>query len=960
MIADTMLVRKDRQTLRYVIPFMWFAICVSLGSGSSFAVSDQNQRYDLNITQPNLGDAAEALAKQTGLELLFPFELAETGGINPVVGTYSIPDALSEMLRDTGFSGSLTTSGVITIYRGANAEDSAPEGTMETTTRPATGQNRTSLLGRLLSSVAAVLTVATATPDSQAVAQQVALEEIVVTARKRDERLIDIPLSVQAFSAADLSAAGIDDLEDLTLFSPGLDYNSQSSTSFTGRYIPAIRFRGLTTVSTLPSNQVGSLFVDGVFVLGGAQSIGFEDVERVEIIKGPQAAFFGRSTFGGAINYITADPADEFGGKVSAEYSPNHGSYRGSVTVEGPLVEGLLSGRLTASGFENGGYETANDGGTLGEETTDAVHASLLFTPSETVRIKVRASYIEDEDSQPAVTTIQFFNKSNCAAGTPLTVLDASGASRNVSLQGDYWCGGLPEDVPVTANTTFPVFPAVGNLPELDVRDLFVGNSLGIDEIDRAPFLDHFGLRRQTVRLATTFDVEASDAVTVSGSLAYNDQKIRRINDQDYTDAESVYIGAPSFFEDYSGEIRAQYDDGGKLRGLIGTNYYKQKIKAAFGNAIEATNQLSLDFLPTAPTIRVTGAQNSGNNDDKIRTFGIFGSLEYDILDNLTATLEGRWQNDKVTQFGGQFLTPGAAQSLTSKKFLPRAILSYRPMDDMTTYVSYSQGTLPGQFNGTFINLSAADKAIVQAQIPGLQDSIPPEKLESYEIGLKQSLLEGRATYALAAYMMDWTNMKSAVSFIPPGATGLQGALISGTSEIKGVEFEANWLVSEAFDLGFTANYTDATYNDFAISGVNQLFGLSNAEGYRVDGNTLPAFPKWSGSLSGTYTGTVNADWDWYTRADVAYQGKAYADPSNINWVKAYTLVNLKVGIENEGTTLEFFANNLFDETGWASGTTGLDLGVVPVLFSNLFVRRGAVVTALRDREVGVRATWSF
>lgn len=791
-------------------------------------------------------------------------------------------------------------------------------------------------------------------------AQQVVLEEITVTARKRDERLLDVPLSVQAFTADDLSAAGIDDLEDLTLFSPGLDYNSQSSTQFAGRYIPAIRFRGLTTVSTLPSNQVGSLFVDGVFVLGGAQSIGFEDVERVEVIKGPQAAFFGRSTFGGAINYITSDPADEFGGKVSAEYSPNHGSFRASATVEGPLVEGLLSGRLTVSGFENGGYETATDGGTLGEETTDAVHASLLFTPSETVRIKVRASYIEDEDTQPATTTIQFFNKSNCAAGTPLTVLDGSGASRNVTLQGDYWCGGLPEDVPVTANTTFPIFPAVGNLPELDVRDLFVGNSLGIDAIDKAPFLDHFGLRRQTLRLATTFDIEASDAMTVSGNVSYNDQDIRQIADRDFTDAESVFMGPPNSFKDYSGEIRTTYDDGGKLRGLIGVNYYKQEIRAAFTNAIEATNQLSLDFLNPPVVIRVVGAQNSGNDDDEIETFGVFGSLEYDIADNLTATLEGRWQSDEVTNFGGQFLNPGAPISLKSKKFLPRAILTYKPMGDMTTYVSYSQGTLPGQFNSTFLALSPADKAVVQAQIPGLQDSIPPEKLENYEFGLKQALLEGRANYALAAYYMEWSNMKSAVSFIPPGATGLQGALISGSSEIKGAEFEANWLVTDSFDLGLTANFTDATYNDFAISGVNQLFGLTNAEGYRVDGNTLPQFPKWSGSVSGTYTGTVNADWDWYTRADVAYQGKSYADPSNINWVKAYTLVNLKIGLENEGTNLEFFANNLFNETGWASGGTGLDLGVVPVLFSNLFVRRGAVVTALRDREVGVRATWSF
>lgn len=926
---------------------------ICIGSTAAWAIVEQS--YDLEIKDRRLGDAVQSLARQTGLELLFPFELAGTDGVNPISGRYSVSDALSEMLKGTGFAGSLTTDGVITIFRSSNAEKRQPEGTMPESQKP-----KKTLLGQLLSSAAAVFTVTTTAPHYGAKAQEVALEEITVTARKRDERLIDVPLSVQAFTAADLNAAGIDDLEDLSLFSPGLDYNSQSSTQFAGRYVTAIRFRGLTTQSSLPSNQVGSLFVDGVFVLGGAQSIGFEDIERVEVIKGPQAAFFGRSTFGGAINYITADPADEFGGKVSAEYSPNHGSFRASATVEGPLIEGVLSGRLTASGFENGGYETATDGGTLGEETTDAIHASLLFTPTETLRIKLRASYIEDEDTQPATTAIQFFNKSNCPAGTPLTVLDASGATRNVTLQGDYWCGALPEDVPVTANTTFTTFPARGAFPELDIRDLFVGNSLGIEEIDRAPFLDHFGLRRQTLRLATTFDLEASDAISISGNLAYNDQDVRQIADRDFTDAESVYMGPPNFFEDYSGEIRAQYDDGGRLRGLIGTNYYKQKIRAAFTNAIEATNELSLDIFPTPVSVRVVGAQNSGNNDDRIETFGVFGSVEYDILDNLTATLEGRWQSDKVTTFGGQFLNPGAPTSLTSKQFLPRAILTYRPIEDMTAYVSYSEGTLPGQFNPTFLALPPDAQAAVQAQFPTLAGEIAPEKLDSYEVGLKQALLDGRANYALAAYKMDWNNMKSAISFLPPGATGLQSALISGSSEVKGVEFEASWLATAALDFGLTANYTDATYNDFAISGVNQLFGLSNADGYRVDGNNLPQFPKWSGSVSGTYRGDVNADWGWYTRADVAYQGKAYADPSNINWVKAYTLVNLKVGMESEGTTLELFANNLFNETGWASGGTGLDLGVVPVLFSNLFVRRGAVVTALRDREIGVRASWSF
>ena len=693
---------------------------------------------------------------------------------------------------------------------------------------------------------------------------------------------------------------------------------------------------------------------------GGAQSIGLEDVERVEVIRGPQAAHFGRSTFGGAINYITADPSDELSGRFSAEYSSDYGSYRASAMIEGPVVEGLISGRMTASGFVNGAFETATDGGKLGEETSDAIHASLLFTPSETARIKLRASFIEDEDTQPAATTIQFFTKSNCAAGTPLNVLDASGTSRNVTLQADYWCGGLPEDVRVTANTTFTTFPAVGPFPEVDIRSLFVENSLGIPEIDEAPYLDHFGLRRQTLRLAITFDVEASESLSVSGNLAFNEQDIRQIADRDFTDAESVYMAPPNAFEDYSGEIRVRYNAGGRLRGLVGVNYYRQEIRAAFANAVEATNELSLDILPVPFSIRVVGAQNSGNDDDRIETFGIFGSLDYDLTEDLTATAEGRWQSDKVTTFGGQFLNPGEPESLTSKKFLPRLILSYRPLDDMTAYVSYSQGTLPGQFNGTFRALPPDAQATVQQQFPGLQEAIPPEELDNYEVGLKQVLFDGTFQYAVAAYFMDWSNMKSAVTFLPPGATGLQGALISGASDVSGLELQADWRILDNFQLGATLNYTDAAYKDFAISGVNALFGLSNAEGYRVDGNQLPQFPEWSGSLSGTYAGTLNSNWDWYARGDVLHQGKAYADPSNINWIKAYTLVNFKFGVRGETTTLELFVDNLFDEAGWASGGTGLDLGVVPVLFSNLFVRRGATVTALRGREIGLRATLNF
>lgn len=797
------------------------------------------------------------------------------------------------------------------------------------------------------------------TESAEADAQGSQRGVIIVTARKREERLIDVPLSIQAFSAEELEKSGVNNLEDLTKFTPGLDYKNQSTGTFAGRYLPAVRFRGLTSVSSLPSNQVGSLFVDGIYVLGGAQSIGLEDVERVEVIKGPQAAYFGRSTFGGAINYITTDPANEFGGKVSAEYRPRYGSYRASATIEGPIFEDVLSGRITGSTFTNGAYETATDGGRLGEETTDAIHATLLFKPTDGVRIKLRGSYIEDEDTAPATTAIRFGDYSNCPIGTPLTVLDGQGNSRNVTLQGAQWCGALPENVPVTSNTTLLTIPANGSLAEINLRDLFVNNSLGINAVNNVPYLDHFGLRRQSLRLAATFEVDISSAVTMSGNASYNEQDVRQMKDADFTDSPSVFVSPPNSFRDYSGELKFNYDNDGPLRALVGVNYYNQKVIGAFGNALEATNEISIDTIPTPFSIRIAGNGNSSNNSDTIETIGFFGSIEYDIADFLSVSLEGRYQEDKVTNLGGSFDNPSPAVGLTSKEFLPRAIVTLRPMDEMTIYASYSEGTLPGQLNPNFIALPQADQDAIRAIIPSINESIPPEALRNYEIGIKQNLLNGRLSYAIAAYFMKWKNIKSGVSFLPPGATGLKSALISGEAEIKGVEFQTAYY-GDNFELGLTANYNDSKYTDFLQSGQETLFGLTALEGYRVDGNQLPLTPKWSGSFSATTMGSISDDWDWYLRGDVTYQGKAFTSSSNLTWVDEYTTANLKLGFERDDLLLEVFVNNVFDQGGWVSGVTVADFSQVPVLFSTLNTLQSALVTSMRGRDVGVRMSLNF
>lgn len=183
------------------------------------------------------------------------------------------------------------------------------------------------------------------------------LEEIVVTARKRDESLMDVPLAIASFDASSLDKMGAGSLEDLTLFAAGVQFQNQA-VAIPGRYNSATRFRGMSTNLSQPSQQIGTVFVDGVWVSGSVFGLGFDDVERVEIIRGPQSALFGRSTFGGAINYVTRTPTPEYKGRLSAEVG-DYGTYDVSVSHEGAVTGDNFLYRVSARGFGTDGQYTA-------------------------------------------------------------------------------------------------------------------------------------------------------------------------------------------------------------------------------------------------------------------------------------------------------------------------------------------------------------------------------------------------------------------------------------------------------------------------------------------------------------------------------------------------------------------------------------------------------------------------
>lgn len=233
-------------------------------------------------------------------------------------------------------------------------------------------------------------------------AQQMALEEIVVTARKRTESLLDVPLTVSAFSAEDIEQAGYVTISDLADAIPGVTYGSFEAE---GRGDSA-SFRGVATNTGDPTLQNSSKFLDGVYVSGSLFTALLNDIEQIEVIKGPQSALFGRATFSGAINYITKKPTDELSGSVSATVA-EYDEIQINGSISGPVVEDRLAIRLSGGYLTRGSeYTNVTNGEEMGEDDLFALSTTLRFTPTDALTADLYLGYSDaDLGEAPRATT---------------------------------------------------------------------------------------------------------------------------------------------------------------------------------------------------------------------------------------------------------------------------------------------------------------------------------------------------------------------------------------------------------------------------------------------------------------------------------------------------------------------------------------------------------------------------
>ncbi|MBP01423.1 MAG: hypothetical protein CMM25_01235, partial [Rhodospirillaceae bacterium] len=765
---------------------------------------------------------------------------------------------------------------------------------------------------------------------------QMSLEEIVVTARKRNESLQEIPVAITAFTAGQMEAIGASNLMDISKFTSGLEFNAQA-VSEPGRVYTAIRFRGLGSEIKEPFGQVGSAFLDGIYMPGGVSSLGTENFERVEVVKGPSSAWLGRSTFAGAVNFITKNPSTtEYSGRVSTKFAED-GTYDVSLSHEGPIVEDKLAYRASVRGYGTSGQYSASDGGELGNERTDTAMVTFVATPNDRLSMKLNAMYSEDKDSAPAQAFISgplglrgnnTTNLTNCLATRTAGQTRANGLPLT-----DFVCGKIPElGDPNVASI-------IDSTTTVSADQINFWNNV-VPEFPGAPYIDQVGIRRESMRLSFNgdYDLDASgffEGSSLSLLAGYSKENSVFIRDFDLTPVNNWLSRDPSRNIVKQLEVRFNSSEDNDLKVMVGASYFDGGFQATFqggevvvggdGGLTVPIPGFDLDtviggvFDGVCPCLfppLTIGPENGG------KTKGIFGSIGYQITEQFSVDLEWRYQKDKVTvilpgatDLSG-FPAPvavfgtgnGAELGQEFNKFLPRVTLQYQPTDETNLWGTFSRGNTPGYFNADIVNRPAADIALVQAQI-ATDVFVGEEELDNYELGWKQSLMDNRVNFSLVAYYMEWKNQKTrtGATIDRPNGTQIAANLVIGgfSTEFKGIEFEGSAAVSENLTMDWSLNYADAEFKNFDCGFTDDYYAPDATGRLSCDGNAPVQFPNKSGAIAATWNDSFTADWDYFVRWDVSYKSKRYADEANFAYVGSQVLSNLRIGFTKDDLRLE-------------------------------------------------------
>jgi len=684
----------------------------------------------------------------------------------------------------------------------------------------------------------------------------VQVEEVVVTARRREEALKDVPVAVSAISGETLEKTGAVDITTLQQSTPNATVQiARGSNSTLISFI-----RGVGQQDPLWGFEPGvGLYVDDVYVARPQGAVlDVYDVSRIEVLRGPQGTLYGRNTIGGAIKYVTA----RLGSEPEMVIKGAVGSFNQAdliVTGKAPLTDTFSVGGAFARYTRDGFGENLNTGAEHYNKDVVAGRVSAEWQATPTLFFRLAGDYVKD-DSNPrhGYREVQALN----SAGVPIA-------------------GGAP------LGSVYDTNAGVGDVNKVTTRGA-----------------------------ALTAEWEISDLITAKSISAWRDGDTETVIDFDGLPAAILDI--PAYYADsqFTQELQLLFT-ADSWQGVAGVYYLDASAEGAFDTILSQAGIV----IGTA-----------GKVDTK--SIAVFGDFSIDLSDRLKISVGGRWTQDKKegTVFRANYL--GATRSplnggtvraplllrsnytndKTFEQFTPRVSISYDLSDDLTGYLSYSQGFKSGGFD------MRGDVILTPATVNGYE----PETVSTYEVGLKGSLFDRRLNFASALFHSAYEDQQVTTQ-VPSGASIASFVDNVGASTMYGAEFEGSLVVTDSLRLTGTVGYIKAEFDEFfrfyPAGAISPLTGaVVPAGGATLNIASIAVFqntPEWSGNLGATWT-TDLAGGQLTITPTASYRGdfSQFEFPSAILDQQGYWLYdasvtwtsdtgNLKLGLHGKNLTDE-------------------------------------------------------